>query len=143
DWADYLPILTLLGQPIVQDPPTLTQPLTGAQAQVVLTLPLYDGSLRYAQARERDAIAGEAAAQLEQSLRQARSEARSAFDVLEHTDAGLKAARDAAVSAQQALELANIAYAGGIGTNLDVIDAERRFRDAEVSVAVAEDASRQ
>jgi len=143
DWADYLPILTLLGEPIFQNPPTFTQPLAGWQAQLVLTLPLYDGSLRNAQARERNAIAGQATAQLELTLRQAKSEVRSAFDVLRHTDDALKAARDAAVSAQQALELANIAYAGGIGTNLDVIDAERRFRDAETSVAVAEDASRQ
>jgi outer membrane protein TolC len=143
DWADYLPILTLLGEPIYQNPQTLTQPLTGWQAQVVLTLPIYDGSLRNAQARERNAIAGQTTATLEQTLRQAKAEVRASFDVLKHTDDALKAARDAAVSAQQALELSSIAYAGGIGTNLDVIDAERRFRDAETSVAVAEDASRQ
>jgi outer membrane protein TolC len=143
DWADYLPILTLLGEPIYQNPPTLTQPLTGWQAQVVLTLPIYDGSLRNEQSRERKAIAGQETALLEQTLRQAKAEVRASFDVLKHTDDALKAARDSAVSAKQALELATIGYAGGIGTNLDVIDAERRFRDAETSVAVAEDASRQ
>jgi outer membrane protein len=143
DWADYLPLLTAVAEPIFQDPPTLTQPKTGWQAQLVLTLPIFDGALRESQARERDAIAKQSAAQLEQTLRQARSEVRSAFDVLKHTDDALRAARDAAVSAKTALELSNVAYAGGIGTNLDVIDAERRFRDAETSAAVAEDASRQ
>jgi outer membrane protein TolC len=143
DWADYLPILALLAQPIYQNPPLLTQPLNGWQVQAVLTLPLYDGSLRYEQAKERRAVAKQTDAQLEQTLRQAKSEVRGAFDVLTHTDDALKAARDAAVSAKEALELATLAYAGGIGTNLDVIDAERRFRDAETAAAVAEDASRQ
>ncbi len=60
DWTDYSPTLTGIGQPFYQNPPTLTQPLWGWQAQLVLSIPLYDGGLRYGQAKERDALEGEA-----------------------------------------------------------------------------------
>ncbi len=143
DWADYLPLLTLVGQPFYQSPPTPTVPQTGWQAQAILTLPIYDGGLRYGQAKERRAIARQADADMEATLRQAKSEVRAAFDSLSHTDDALKAARDSATEAKEALELATIGYTTGVGTNLDVIDAERRYRDAETSAAVAEDASRQ
>jgi outer membrane protein TolC len=143
DFTDYLPLLSLVAQPFYQNPPTVTFPQTGWQAQAVLSLPLYDGSLRYGQQRERQALAKSADAQLELSLRQAKSEVRAAFEVLKHTDDALKAARDAEKSAIEALELATIAYGAGASTNLDVIDAERRARDAQTAAAVAEDASRQ
>lgn len=143
DWADYLPLVTLLGQPFTQNPPSVTQPQFGWQAQAVLTIPLYDGGLRYGQQKERRAVAKQAEAQLENQLRIAKSEVRSAFEVVRHADEALKAARDAAKQAREALELSNIAYSAGAVTNLDVTDAERRARDAETQAAVAEDASRQ
>lgn len=143
DWADYLPLVTLLAQPFTQNPPSPTQPQLGWLAQAVLTIPLYDGGLRYGQQKERRAAAKQSEAQLEQSLRVAKSEVRSAFEVVRHADEALKAARDAAKQAREALELSGIAYAAGAVTNLDVTDAERRARDAETQAAVAEDASRQ
>jgi len=143
DWADYVPLLTAIFQPFTQNPPTLAQPLAGWQAQVVLTVPLYEGGLRYGQAHERRALADSAEAQLENVLRQAKSEVRAAFTTVQHADEALAAARDSAKEAAEALELANISYQAGATTNLEVIDAERRARDAETQVAVAEDAARQ
>jgi outer membrane protein TolC len=142
NWKDYSPYLVALGQPFYQNPPTLTTPQTGWQAQLVLTLPLYDGGLRYGQAQERDALADQAKIQLDATLRQARSEVRTAFDVMKKNDDALKSARDAAALAKEALDLAIIAYRGGATTNLEVTDAERRARDAETAAAIAEDASR-
>ena len=143
DWADYLPLVSVLARPFAQDPPSVVQPQFGWQAQAVLSIPLYDGGLRYGQQKERRAIAKQAEAQLETSLRQAKSEVRSAFEVVRHADAALKAAREAARQAREALELSGVAYAAGAVTNLDVTDAERRARDAETQAAVAEDAARQ
>ncbi|MFZ5440233.1 MAG: TolC family protein [Myxococcota bacterium] len=60
-----------------------------------------------------------------------------------HADAALESARAAASQAREALELANVAWKAGATTNLEVIDAERRARDAQVSQALAEDAARQ
>lgn len=143
EWMDYLPLLSAVFQPFLQSPPTATQPATGWQLNLVLQLPLYDGGLRYGQAKERRANVTTAEVQLEASLRQARSEVRTAFQSVTHADAALQAAREAAKLATEALELANVSYRAGATTNLEVIDAERRARDAVVQAALAEDAARQ
>jgi outer membrane protein TolC len=142
-WTDYLPSLVGVAQPFYQNPPTLTQPLTGWQAQVVLSLPLFDGGLRYGARRERSALADEARLQLDGVLRQARADVRSAAVAIRQADRALDAAREAARLADEALSLAQTAYREGASTNLEVIDAERRARDAATAVVVAEDAARQ
>lgn len=143
DWLDYLPLLSAVFQPFYQNPPSLIQPQTGWQLNLVLQLPLYDGGLRYGQAKERRANATSADAQLEATLRQAKSEVRSAFQQVTHADAAMQSARQAAQQAAEAMELANVAYRAGATTNLEVIDAERRARDAEVQAVLAEDGARQ
>lgn len=142
-WTDYTPLLVGNFQPFFQNPPTLTTPETGWQATLVLVVPLYDGGQRYGQAAERDVLAAQAHTQLDAALRQARSEVRVAFEALRRADEALASARKGARLASEALELANLAYRAGATTNLEVTDAERRARDAETSVAIAEDAARQ
>ena len=143
DWLDYVPLLTLVFQPSLQNPPTLTQPSMGWQAQALLTLPLYEGGARYGQARERRALSAEAQVQVEALVRSARSDVRVSLEQLARADAALTASRDAARSAEIALELSSTAWKAGATTNLEVVDAERRARDAQTQVAVAEDAARQ
>jgi outer membrane protein len=143
NWKDYSP--TLLGQvmPFYQTPATLTVPETGWQAQLLLTLPIYDGGLRSGQAQEREAGLSEARAALDSTTRQARADVRAAIEASTRADRAMEAARKGAELSHQALELANIAYRAGATTNLEVIDAERRARDADSSAVLAEDASRQ
>ncbi len=143
NYADYLPYLSGIVQPFYQNPPSLVQPLTGWQAQLVLTIPLYDGGARYGRADERAAMNEEAQANLDGILRQARSEVRTAFSAVMSGEATLAATRRAARLADQALQLAIIAYRAGATGNLEVTDAERRARDASTQVAVAEDVLRQ
>jgi len=88
-------------------------------------------------------VAAQAREQLTGAIRQARADVRGAFTALLRADDSLKAARDGATLAQQALSLATLAYKAGAVTNLEVIDAERRARDAETTAALAEDSSRQ
>lgn len=140
---DYVPLLNAIFQPFYQNPPSINQPLTGWQFNLVLAIPLYDGGLRYGQAKERRANSKSADAQLEASLRQAKSEVRAAFKQVTHADAAMQAARESAKQATEALELANVAYRAGATTNLEVIDAERRARDANLVAVLAEDGSRQ
>jgi outer membrane protein TolC len=142
-WTDYLPSLSATFQPFYQNPPTLINPLTGWQAFAVLTLPIYDGGLRYGYARERRATAERQRLQLDGLTRQARSEVRAADDGLRHAEEARVAAVAAAKLANEALDLSNLAYRAGATTNLEVIDAERRARDAGVQAALAEDAARQ
>jgi outer membrane protein len=142
-WTDFMPSLVGNFQPFFQDPVTLTTPKTGWQATFVLTWALYDGGLRYGQRRERAALVAESEAALDAALRQARSDVRSAADSVKRADAALAAARSAADLARQALDLATLAYRAGATTNIEVIDAERRARDADTAAAIAEDNARQ
>lgn len=142
-WADYAPTLTANAQAYLQDPPTLTVPILGWQVFVALTLPLYDGGLRYGQARERRIFARQARLALDGGQRQIEGDVRAAWQSLEHAEAALQEAREAARLAGEGLKLANLAYQTGATGNLEVIDAERRARDAETAAVVVEDAARQ
>jgi outer membrane protein TolC len=142
-WAYYMPYLAAVGTPFLQYPASFTQPERGWQAQLVLTLPLYDGGMRNGIGRERDALLAEARSNLEAGLRQAQAEIRINFEAMIRADLALTSARDAARLAKRAMELATIAYKAGATTNLEVIDAARSARDADTAAAQAEDLSRQ
>ena len=142
-WSLYAPLLTAAFQPFLQYPALLTTPAAGWQAQLLLTIPLYDGGLRYGQIREQRALAAEAREQLEAALRQAGSEVRAAFEALRYTDLALASSQRAAQLAGESLKLSTEAYQAGATTELDVLDAARRSRDADASAATSEDAARQ
>jgi outer membrane protein TolC len=142
-WADYMPYLNLIGFPFIQDPATITVPANGWEAEIVLTVPFYDGGLRYGQEHERKALANETRLEAEETLRQAKSDVRVAFESIQRADVALEQAEQSSAFAKRALELANLAYRAGATTNLEVIDAERQARDAEDQAAIAEDAARQ
>ena len=142
-YADYLPYLTGVAEPFYQTPATLTTPTTGWQVQLLFTLPIYDGGFRYGVKHERDAVYAEAKTNLDAILRQARSEVRIGFEAMQRSDEALAQARDAARFAQEALELSQLAYRAGATTNIEVVDAERRARDAAIEAAIAEDLARQ
>ncbi|HEX3902420.1 MAG TPA: TolC family protein [Polyangia bacterium] len=142
-WAFYAPILNLVGQPFIQHPPTTLLPRDGWQAEVLLSLPLYDGGQRTGVSHERDALLAEARANLDAGLRQAQSDVRVSFEEMLRADQGLGSARDAARLAHKAYDLATLAYRAGASTNIEVLDAARQARDADTSTAEAEDLSRQ
>jgi outer membrane protein TolC len=142
-WAYYAPFLTAVGQPFFQDPPTVLLPKTGWQAQLVLTLPIYDGGQRTGISQERHALVAQARANLDAGLRQAKSEVRVSFEEMLRADQGLASARDAARLAHKAYDLATLAYRAGASTNIEVLDAARQARDADTQTAQAEDLSRQ
>jgi outer membrane protein TolC len=142
-WAFYAPYLAAVGQPMLARPPTALLPSFGWQAQLMLTLPIYDGGMRTGVRRERDALVVEADANLEATLRQAQSDVRLDFEAMLRADRGLAAAREAARLAHKAYDLAVTAYRGGASTNIEVLDAARAARDADIAVAQAEDQSRQ
>jgi outer membrane protein len=143
NWADYAPSLVATFQPFFQNPATAQLPQWGFQAQLGLSWSIYDGGLRYGLAKERAALVREARANLEGGARQAGAEVRAAGEAVRRSAAALAAARDAAKLAGEGLALTNLAYRAGASTNIEVIDAERRARDADTAVTQAEDAWRQ
>jgi outer membrane protein TolC len=142
DWAYYAPSLQAVAQAFVQTETPLQAP-RGWVAQLVLSIPLYDGGYRYGVGRERKALEEESRVQWEASLRQVSVEVRTAFEALRRADESLAAARASARAADTAARLADLAYRAGATTNLELIDAERRARDAASLAALAEDSSRQ
>jgi outer membrane protein len=142
-YLDYLPTLNAVAQPFYQNPATLTLPQTGWQAQLVLSLPLYDGGNRYGLEHEREALHDQARTRLDATRRQAKSDVRVAFEAVKRADDALGQSREASKLANEALELALLAYRAGATSNLEVIDAERRARDADTTAAALEDAARQ
>jgi outer membrane protein TolC len=142
-WSYWLPVLAGTFQGYAQTNAVAPTPPSGWVAQLVLSFPLFEGGLRPAQSKERGALAREAEEALEGVLRQARSEVRVSFEVMRFAYAGYGAARRGAESAFVTLDLANQSYRAGATSNLDVIDAERRARDAATTAVIAEDAVRQ
>jgi outer membrane protein TolC len=142
-WTDFMPVVSGQVQPFFQHPSSLINPETGWQAMLVLSFPLVEGGLRRGQMRERDAVLAEARAQYDGFLRQTRSDLRVAIEEVRRADEAMRSASTAAELAHQALDLANLAYHAGATTNIEVIDAERRARDADSAVVVAEDNVRQ
>jgi outer membrane protein TolC len=143
DYTDYLPTLSGSFAPFFQTPPTAQYPDKGWVAMITLSLPLYDGGLRYGLARERDALQAESTIHLDETHRQASSDVRAAAEAVTRTRQSLVSARVSAFKAKQALDMSNIAYRAGASTNIEVIDAERAALDADTAAAVAEDSVRQ
>ena len=142
-WTEYLPNITVSGGPYYQDPASITTFQTGWQIQAVLNWYLYDGGARYGRTHEREALLEQARINLDQSLRQSNSEVRAAVDNVERTTAAVERQRNSASLAEDAMRLADIAYRAGASTNLELIDAQRRARDAETLANIAEDNQRQ
>ncbi len=142
-WTDWLPVVAGSFQAYAQTNAVMPTPPTGWVAQLVASFPIFQGGLRTSQIVERRALAREAEEALTGVIRQARSEVRASFEAMRYAYAGYDAARRGAESAMTALDLANQAYRAGATSNLDVIDAERRARDASTTAVIAEDAVRQ
>src|SRR2546427_6451172 len=97
-WADYLPLLTAVVQPVYNsNTPTIsTVPETGWQAQLALTLPPFHGGFRDGLRPQRTALAGGAKSPPDRPLREARSEVRAPFQAVRRADEGGQSARRAA-----------------------------------------------
>jgi outer membrane protein TolC len=142
-WRDFVPTLGLSFQELLQQPGSAFVLPHEWQGSLLLTIPIYEGGLRLAERSERAALVQEAAANLAGGKVQARSDVRIAADAIHLADQGLASARNAAAQAHDALDIVNLSYNAGASTSLDVLDAQRRARDADTSVATAEDAARQ
>jgi outer membrane protein TolC len=143
DYTNYLPSLTGTFAPIYTYPSTVFSPAFSWQAQLILSVPFYDGGVREGLLRQHHALLDEAASSLAGLERQAASDIRVGGESVRHNDEGLRRARKAAQLAHDAVKIAELSYEAGATTNIELIDAERRARDADTAAAVLEDAARQ
>jgi outer membrane protein TolC len=108
----------------------------GWSISATISIPFYDGGVRYGEKRDRIALVEEAKARATQSEIASmieRTQARRAVDVAVAAQVAAREARDLAAEAER---LSRVAYASGIGTNFDLIDAGRRLREAETTLVL-------
>jgi outer membrane protein TolC len=122
-----------------QSPASLVQPQLAWQAQLQLAVPIFDGGQRYSELRERRARLAMAQLRLESLVQQGRVELQVGLGVLMHSEQALQEARQAVELARRAVDIAALSYRLGAVTNLELLDAQRRARDAETAAVVAED----
>jgi outer membrane protein TolC len=141
-WRDYLPSVTALFNPQLLTPAGLFAPSRSWRASFVFALPIFEGGERRGLARERQAQLNVTRADRANTERRARSEVRTALEAVRSTERALASARVAAEQSEEVVRITDVAFRAGATTNIEVIDAQRRARDAETQAAIAEDAVR-
>lgn len=141
-WRDHLPSVTGLFDPQYLAPSNFFQPSRSWTARVLFTVPLFDAGQRRGLALERQSQLDLVRAERANVERQARSEVRIAWEAVRSTGRALASARAAAEQAVEVVRITDLAFRAGATTNIEVIDAQRRARDAETVAAIAEDAMR-
>lgn len=141
-WKEYLPSVTALFSPQMLAPSGLFANSRSWRASVLFSVPLLDAGQRRGQAREREAFVDFVRAERADAERQAGSEIRTAREAVAATERALVHARQAAEQANEVVQITDVAFREGATTNIEVIDAQRRARDAETAATIAEDAVR-
>jgi outer membrane protein TolC len=139
---DRLPYFEGVFQALSTYPAQFFLPQNSWQLLTQLTVPMFDSGQRRALRLERQATVDESRATFARADTQARSEVRAAREAIASAARGLASARAAAEQARQVVDIVNISFRAGAATNIEVIDAESRARDADTAVAVAEDTQR-
>jgi outer membrane protein len=142
-WKDWLPSVSGLFQPAFQHPSSIVAPAGSWRALVQFGVPVFDAGNRSGVKQQREAQLKQNEALLTGQLREAKVEIRRSYESVRRGERILDNSRAAAAQAAQVLEITEVSFRAGAATNLDVIDAQRRSRDADTAVAVAEDAVRQ
>jgi outer membrane protein TolC len=141
-WKDYLPSVSALFTPTVLAPTGLFANPRSWRASVLFTVPVFEAGGRRGQARERQALVDVVRAERLDAERRASSEIRTAREAIAATERALAFAQTAAQQANEVVQITDVAFREGATTNIEVIDAQRRARDAETAAAIAEDAVR-
>jgi outer membrane protein TolC len=142
-WKSYLPSATARFTPQLLTPSGLFANSRSWSTSLQVSVPLFDAGQRRGEARERLALLDIVRAERSDAERQAASEIRTAREAIQAGERALTHARAAAAQAAEVLTITDVAFREGATTNIEVIDAQRRARDAETTAAVAEDALRQ
>jgi outer membrane protein len=142
-WKDWVPTGNAAFTPQYVTPAGLFQPSNTWAAVVQFQLPIFDGGQRRSLAKQRDVALELARIDRRDLEREIKSDERIARDAVQSTARALESARRAAAQAGEVVRITDVAFRAGATTNLEVIDAQRRARDAETAAAVAEDRARQ
>ena len=139
---DSFPSLQALFQPQSIYPAGFFSPPNSWRFLLQASVPIVDSGQRASQRLERQSALEISRARLAGAMTSATSEIRATREAVASAGRGLTSTRAAADQAQEVVNIVNVSFRAGAATNIEVIDAERRARDADTAVAVAEDALR-
>ncbi len=142
-WKDWMPIVNGVFQPAFQEPGSVVSPARSWTALVQFQIPVFDAGERRGVKMVREAALRQSEAALGGQVRQAKSEIRLAYEAVRRSARALESARAASQQSAEVLNITTFSFRAGAMTNIEVIDAQRRARDSDTAVAVAEDAVRQ
>ncbi len=135
--ARFLPSVGLTAQTRnINDGPITSREQDGFVG-VALAWPVFDGGVRGAERREREAIVRGAELELEASLRGVERELQSAEVRLTTEQAALREATAAVRAARKNAEETQILYREGLASALELADATQRLFEADVAEATA------
>ncbi len=141
-WREKLPSMTALFSPQVLAPSGLFSQAQSWRASIQFALPIFDSGGRKGRAAERAVLVDVVRFERQNAERQASSEIRTAREAVAATERALDGFQTSASQANEVVSITDVAFREGATTNIEVIDAQRRARDAETAVAIAEDAVR-
>ena len=139
---DYWPTIDALFSPSTTYPAQFFLPANSWRFLLLGNVPIFDSGHRAGTRIQREAAVEEARATLAGATTRAGAEVRTAREAVGSGERTLATARAVADEARQILNITNISFRAGAATNIEVIDAERVSRDADMAVAVAEDTLR-
>ena len=106
--------------------------------QGLVTLPLWDGGVRYGALRAARADVEQQQTRLDATVRNATVEVTQALRALDVAQDQLRIAARSAELAHQTASLAQKAFEAGTTTSFDLVETARREREAELTLAVRE-----
>ena len=137
-WREYLPEASAVVAPQWLTPTGLFAQSRSWSASIVFAVPLFDAGERRGRAAERRGLLQLAQAERFELERQAVSEVRTAREAVAASTRAVARARAAAEQANEVVKITDIAFREGATTNIEVLDAQRRARDAETAAAITE-----
>jgi outer membrane protein len=139
---DRLPFFDVAFQPSATYPSQFFIPQNSWRIVTQLAVPIFDSGQRRGLKVQRQAAVDESRALYARAETEARSEIRAAREAIASAQRALVSGRAAADQARQVVDIVNISFRAGGSTNIEVIDAEGRARDADTAAAIAEDTLR-
>lgn len=141
-WRDWVPTVRASFEPSYLTPSGLFAPSGTWRAVLTAAVPIFDSGQRRAVKVAREVEVSVARVARREAELQAKSGVRAARASIDAEARALERAREAAVHAAEVLRITDIAFRAGATTNIELVDAQRRSRDAETSVRQAEDRGR-
>ena len=110
---------------------------TTAAAGLQISMPIFQGFGRFAQVHQAEAVVRQNETRLERVEQETLNQVRTLLDATRESRARAQSQRRAVAQAQRGYDIASAEYSEGIGSQLQVTDAEVVLRQSEYNYALA------